>query len=215
MVGPALSAAARDTSRSDRRFALLFLVELGLYRMLGPGLALALFLVFIVTLTLVPALLAIIGPAAFGERGQARLRTPPWQAILRRPGPAAAILVAGLLFAAAGSLGLRVGFDQLANLSDDATSARGYEQLTGEFPEGGVLAPVNVFIQGEDLNERGEELLRLQNGLQGELSTPTGPRSSSDRSSPSSTGSLAGWSRRPERSGSTIAPLSFSPGTTA
>ena len=61
-----------------------------------------------------------------------------------------------------------MGFDQLANLSDDAASARGYEQLTGEFP-GGVLAPVNVFIQGEDLDERGEELLRLQNGLQGEL----------------------------------------------
>ena len=149
-------------------FALLLLAELGLYRALGPGLALALCLVFIVTLTLVPALLAILGPAAFGERGQARRRSPPWQAILRRPGLAAAILVAGLLFAAAGSLGLRVGFDQLANLSDDAASARGYGQLTGEFP-GGVVAPVNVFIQGEDLDERDEELLRLQNGLQDTL----------------------------------------------
>ena len=76
--------------------------------------------------------------------------------------------VAGLLFAAAGSLGLRVGFDQLANLPEDAASARGYEELTEEFP-GGVLAPVNVLVQGESLDERDEELLRLQNGLQGEL----------------------------------------------
>jgi hypothetical protein len=31
------------------------------------------------------------------------------------------------------------------------------------------LAPVNVLVQGEDLNERGEELLRLQGELQAEL----------------------------------------------
>jgi putative drug exporter of the RND superfamily len=147
-------------------FVLLLLAELGLYRALG--LALALCLVFIITLTLVPALLAFLGPAAFGERRRSFWRTPPWRALLRRPGPAAGILVAGLLLAAAGSIGLRVGFDQLANLPEDAASARGYEELTGEFP-GGVLSPVNVFIQGDDLDERDEELLRLQNGLQGEL----------------------------------------------
>jgi RND superfamily putative drug exporter len=149
-------------------FALLILAQLGLYRALGPGLALALCLVFIVTLTLVPALLAVLGPAAFGERGPIRRRTRSRRALLRRPGLVAGILCAGLLFAAAGSLGLRVGFDQLANLPDGAASARGYEELTGEFP-GGVVAPVNVLIQGEDLDEREEELLRLQNGLQGEL----------------------------------------------
>jgi uncharacterized membrane protein YdfJ with MMPL/SSD domain len=43
-----------------------------------------------------------------------------------------------------------------------------YEELTAEFP-GGVLTPVNVLIGGEDLDERDEELLRLQNGLQGEF----------------------------------------------
>jgi RND superfamily putative drug exporter len=149
-------------------FALLILAQLGLYRALGPGLALALCLVFIVTLTLVPALLAVLGPAAFGERGSIRRRTRSHRALLRRPGLVAGILGVGLLFAAAGSLGLRVGFDQLANLPDGAASARGYEELTGEFP-GGVVAPVNVLIQGENLDEREEELLRLQNGLQGEL----------------------------------------------
>ncbi|CAA9438620.1 hypothetical protein AVDCRST_MAG82-2680 [uncultured Rubrobacteraceae bacterium] len=149
-------------------FLLLLLAQLGLYRALGPGLALALSLVFVVTLTLVPALLAVLGPAAFGERGSVRRRTPPWRALLRRPGLVAGALCAALLFGAAGSLGLKVGFDQLANLSGSAASARGYEQLTGELP-GGVLAPVNVLVEGEDLDERGEELLRLQTGLQGEL----------------------------------------------
>lgn len=149
-------------------FLLLLFAQLGLYRALGPGLALALGLGFIVTLTLVPALLAMLGPATFGERRPVWWRTPPWRTLLRRPGLAAGILGAVLLVAAAGSLGLRVGFDQLANLSEDAASARGYEELTAELP-GGVLAPVNVLIEGENLGGRDEELLRLQNELQGEL----------------------------------------------
>jgi len=147
-------------------FALLLLAQLGLYRALGPGLALALCLVFIVTLTLVPALLAVLGPAAFGQRGSIRWRTRSRG--LRRSGLVAGALSVGLLFAAAGSLGLKVGFDQLANLPDGAASARGYEELTAEFP-GGVMAPVNALIEGEDLDERDEELLRLQSELQGEL----------------------------------------------
>jgi RND superfamily putative drug exporter len=149
-------------------FALLLFAQLGLYRVLGPGLALALCLVFIVTLTLVPALLAILGPAAFGERSSIRWRTQSRRTLLRRPGLIAGALSVGLLVAAAGSFELRVGFDQLANLPDNAASASGYEKLTAEFP-GGVLAPVNVLIEGEDLDGRDEELLRLQNGLQDEL----------------------------------------------
>ena len=149
-------------------FALLVLAELGLYRALGPALALALFIVFVVTLTLVPALLAVLGPATFGERGASRRRDRPWHALLRRSGVVVGVLVVGLVVAASGGLGLKVGFDQLANLPGEAASVRGYEELTGEFP-GGVLAPVNVLVRGEDLDERDEELLRLQNGLQAEL----------------------------------------------
>jgi RND superfamily putative drug exporter len=78
------------------------------------------------------------------------------------------VIVAGLIFASAGNLGLRVGFDQLANLPDSAASVRGYEELSGEFP-GGVLAPVNVLVRGENLDEKNRELLRLQSGLQAEL----------------------------------------------
>ncbi|MDP9474677.1 MAG: efflux RND transporter permease subunit [Actinomycetota bacterium] len=149
-------------------FVLLIFAQLGLYRTLGPALALALCLVFVVTLTLVPALLAILGPAAFGERASARRRTPPWHTLLRRPGLVAGSLGVGLMLAASGGLDLRVGFDQLANLPEDAPSVHGYEQLTEEFP-GGILAPVNVLVRGEDLTERDENLLRLQGGLQGEL----------------------------------------------
>jgi len=149
-------------------FALLVFAQLGIYRALGPGLALALGIVFVVTLTLVPALLAVLGPAAFGERRSVGWRTPSRRTLMRRSALIAGILGAGLMFAASGSLGLKVGFDQLGNLREGAPSVRGYEELTEEYP-GGILAPVNVLVQGEDLNERGEELLRLQGELQAEL----------------------------------------------
>jgi len=149
-------------------FALLIFTQLGIYRALGPGLALALCIVFVITLTLVPALLAIFGPTAFGGRRSVLWRTSSRRTPMRRPGLIAGVLGAALVLAASGSLGLKVGFDQLGNLPEDAPSVRGYEELTEEFP-GGILAPVNVLVQGEDLNERGEELLRLQGELQGEL----------------------------------------------
>jgi RND superfamily putative drug exporter len=149
-------------------FALLIFAQLGVYRALGPGLALALCIVFLVTLTLVPALLAVLGPAAFGGRRPVRWQTSSRHTLMRRPALIAGVLGAVLVFAASGSLELKVGFDQLGNLPADAPSVRGYEELTEEFP-GGILAPVNVLVQGEDLNRRGEELLRLQGELQGEL----------------------------------------------
>jgi putative drug exporter of the RND superfamily len=149
-------------------FVLLVFAQLGLYRALGPGLAFALCLVFVVTLTLVPALLAMLGPAAFGRRTAARGSRPTHGHLLRRPGLAAGVLVATLIVAASGALGLRVGFDLLANLPGNAPSVRGYEELTREFP-GGILSPVNVVIWGEDLSAHYEELLRLQEGMQTEL----------------------------------------------
>jgi putative drug exporter of the RND superfamily len=87
---------------------------------------------------------------------------------MRRSALIAGVLGAGLVFAASGSLGLKVGFDQLGNLVEGAHFVRGYEELTEEYP-GGILAPLNVLVEGEGLNERGEELLRLQGELQGEL----------------------------------------------
>lgn len=150
-------------------FVILILADLSLYRALGPGLAFALSLLFLVTLTLVPALLAILGPAAFGGRGEPRRRDEPLRrGPLRRPGLVAGGLVAMLLVASLGSLGLKIGFNQIANLPQNAPSAQGYTELTREFP-GGILAPVNVVVRGENLDEKGQELRQLEEEFQQEL----------------------------------------------
>ncbi len=148
-------------------FVLLIFARLSLYRALGPGLAFALALVFLVTLTLVPALLAILGPISFGSRPSSSraFRTPGrW---LRRPGLIAGGLVVVLVVLTSGVLGLRVGFDLLANLPRDSSTAKGYAELTREFP-GGIISPVNVVVQGNAL-EKDKKLLRLQSAMQTEL----------------------------------------------
>ena len=149
-------------------FVLLIFAQLSLYRALGPGLAFALALVFLVTLTLVPALLAILGSTAFGEGSPSSRETPVRGPLLRRPVLVAGVLAATLLVAASGILGLRVGFDLLANLPQGAPAARGYEELSREFP-GGILSPVNVVVRGKDLGSKDDELLQLQTAMQTEL----------------------------------------------
>ena len=149
-------------------FILLVFARLGLYRALGPGLAFALLLVFVVTVTLVPALLAILGPAAFGRSTLAPRSSSAYVSLLRRPALVAGVLVVTLAVMASGALGLRVGFDLLANLPQNAPSTRGYQDLTREFP-GGLLSPVNVVIEGKNLDNRQDALLRLQQEMQTEL----------------------------------------------
>ena len=146
-------------------FAVLGGAELEVYQTLGPGLALALVVLTLVTVTLVPALLAVVGRGAFGGTVRpTHLRPRSGSLVGRRPGLVAGMLAAVLLVAALGSAGLRVGFDQVEALPDDAPAARGYEALAGGFPAG-ILSPVNVVVQGENLDA--PELRRLRNELWG------------------------------------------------
>lgn len=149
-------------------FVLLVFAQLSLYRALGPGLAFALALVFLITLTLVPALLAILGPAVFGAGGSDGRSAPVRGPLLRRPALISGVLTVTLVIAASGALGLRVGFDLLANLPQDSPAAQGYTELTKEFP-GGIISPVNVVVRGENLGGKDDELLQLQTAMQTEL----------------------------------------------
>jgi RND superfamily putative drug exporter len=149
-------------------FVLLVFAQLSLYRTLGPGLAFALALVFLITLTLVPALLSIIGTAAFGQRNPPSENNPVRGPLLRHPALVGGALAATLIVAASGALGLRVGFDLLSNLPQDSPAARGYEELTREFP-GGIISPVNVVVSGQNLGEKSDQLLQLQTAMQTEL----------------------------------------------
>ena len=147
-------------------FAVLVRAELEVYKTLGPGLGLALVVLTLVTLTLVPALLAILGRGAFGGAGERASAARPTGLVVRRPGLVAGVLGTGLLFLALGAFGLRVGFDQLDALPDEAPAARGYEALSSGFPPG-IVSPVNVIVEGDEIAGRETGLGRLENELWG------------------------------------------------
>lgn len=166
-------------------FMVLAGAELEVYRALGPALALALCVVTLVTVTLVPALLAISGRMAFGRMAfggsLTRLRrdeprngveapsTRRAGLLERRPALVAGVILLLLAVASLGALGLRVGFDQVGALPDDAPSALGYEALSDSAPAG-ILSPVNVIVGGDDLaslspDERSYRLERLRSEI--------------------------------------------------
>ena len=159
-------------------FMVLVGADLEIYRALGPGLGLALCVVTLVTLTLTPALLAVFGRLAFGGlrfSGEARRRAG---FVERRPGAIVGVLVAVLLAASLGVFGLRIGFDQIQALPDDAPSSRGYEALSEGFPSG-ILAPVNVIVSGENLNASNLERLKNEMWTSGGYAAVIGPDDSS------------------------------------
>ncbi len=61
---------------------------------------------------------------------------------------------------------MRVGFDQVENLPEDAPSVPAYEAMERGFPQG-VLAPVNLLVRGEDLRGKEAEIRRLRSELLG------------------------------------------------
>lgn len=147
------------------------------FRAFGPGMALAILIGVAVAVTLVPALLAILGPRAFWSplRGSAGTDGPVpapaggrlWAKLLTRRWFAAPVLllcVAGLLLAAAPLRHIKLGvsfIDSLPANSSTYTAARAAE--TG-FVDG-ILSPTELLIEGNGVAARQAQLLRLQQAL--------------------------------------------------
>lgn len=171
--------------------ASLLVARLEFFRVFGPGLAFAVLVGLAVSVTFIPASLAILGGKVFwpyapgGDplaRGEA-VRAP----ILRRiafsralAALAAAVLVAGLLIAARPVQRLGLGVEPIASLpsgSEPAAAAR--EAAEGFVP--GVLSPTLVLLEQPGLDTfRGElgafqRLLEREPGVAGVLGPGTLP----------------------------------------
>ncbi len=139
--------------------ALLGLVALGLGSLQGVVVAVALtvLVTMIGALTLLPALLAIIGRrierrvrrrAGRGQRADGA-RWARWSTFVqRRPWPAAIIAVAALLALAAPALGMRLGFADPGNGDESRTSRRAYDLLARGFGAG-FNGPLVVVVEGD------------------------------------------------------------------
>lgn len=158
-------------------FSSLLTAQFGLYRSMGPGLAIAIALTLLAGLTLTPAILQVLRSHAFWPRSLERTRKheehehPRWRRIgaVVEHHPKAALVGAlvPLLLASAGLLDFRQSFDLVNDLPPSADAREGFSSLEGHLPTG-RLSPVFLIV-GADHDVRTTEdfdaLRRLTDAL--------------------------------------------------
>ncbi|NUU20394.1 MAG: MMPL family transporter, partial [Streptomycetaceae bacterium] len=159
-VGEAIASAAGAVVVA---FGAMILATFGGYRSMGPGLAIAVIVMAIAALSLVPAVVSLLGPKVFWPSKSWRKQPEGHgfqrlgRAVGRRPvatGAAAAVVMLAL---AAGVLGFKADYDQLGQLPGDTESAKAAKDMETGFPAG-LLNPAQVFVTsttGQPLNRAG------------------------------------------------------------
>ncbi|GHJ43830.1 putative membrane protein [Catellatospora sp. TT07R-123] len=141
------------------------------FRAFGPGMAVAVLIGMVVSVTLVPALLAILGPAALWAPGRpvaervepepgsgrwARLLTRPWVAL-----PVLLLCVGGLVAATLPARHLGLGVSFVEALPADQPTRQAAAQAEQGFAAG-ILSPTEVLLEGDGVATRQQQLDRLQ-----------------------------------------------------
>lgn len=154
--------------------AALAVADLGFLRAFGPGMAVAILIALLVTLTLLPALLAVAGRALFwpgrptpergGQRRAGRMDRLITTAV-RRPKATIAVTLALLAAPSAGLLWLDVGNPLIRGLPADAGPRVAYDELSKGFAPG-VVSPVSLIVQAPGVAARRDELANLQRVLE-------------------------------------------------
>ncbi|HEV7707501.1 MAG TPA: MMPL family transporter [Asanoa sp.] len=135
-------------------FLALLLAVFGAFRSLGPALAIAVVVMGLAAVTLVPAVVSLLGTKVFWPSKSWR-RVPKgtaFQRLGRLTGrrPAVVALVSGGLMVAlaAGALFMKTDYDQNAQLPSGTESSEGFEDLQAGFPAG-ALAPTQVMVKAD------------------------------------------------------------------
>ncbi|CAI6016317.1 MMPL family transporter [Cohnella sp. JJ-181] len=160
----------------------LLLAEYGSFQRFAAPFSIAIFIMSIASLTLVPALLAIIGRASFWpfvprtqqmreERAAKRGKQPPapeappryrtGSLVVKRPGFIAVAAVVCLALLAGVSSQIKFTYDILSSFPSSMESREGYALIGSQFSEG-ELAPVKVIVDTEGRDAQlGDKLSEL------------------------------------------------------
>ncbi|MFF4876350.1 MMPL family transporter [Micromonospora sp. NPDC000668] len=143
-------------------FLVLLLASLGFFGSLGPALAIAVGVMLVTSLTLVPAVVSLLGRYVFWP-SKAWQRAPKatishrlGTAVGRRPALVAAASGVLLVALAAGVLGYKADYDFSAGFPQDTESAKAAQDLQRGFAAG-ALAPTEVYLttsNGSPLTEQ-------------------------------------------------------------
>ncbi|HET6825429.1 MAG TPA: MMPL family transporter [Amnibacterium sp.] len=154
------------------------------FRSLGPALALTVAAAAVVSLTLTPALMSLVGARLFSLRGGAHLRRRAARRAERRPDRerlpvralrrltdrrglaaiAVVLAVAAMAVAAAPVLHARLSLSFTAGLPADDPVAEGAQVLAAAHIRG-ITAPVEVLVEGQGVTGERDALGRLQRSL--------------------------------------------------
>ncbi len=166
--------------------ATLLVAQSPFFRALGPALAFTVTIGLFVAITLVPALLAILGPWVFwptaprprGVRGWRRwteLRTPMWPARVVRVIAGSRAVAAGVLATTAAGLALgaapvahlAIGSSFVSSVPGDSSVRRAAASAQEGFAAG-ILSPTTVLLEGAHLDRQRPALRRLGKALAGQ-----------------------------------------------
>lgn len=136
-------------------FSALLLAVFGGFRSFGPGLAIAVALMAIAVVTLIPAVVSLLGTKVFWP-SKSWQRTPKGTAFQRlgrftgRRPVVVAFASGGVMVALAlGMLGFKSDYDQTGQLPSGTESSRGFADLQSGFPAG-ALNPTSVFVRSDN-----------------------------------------------------------------
>jgi RND superfamily putative drug exporter len=153
--------------------AALVVADLGFLRAFGPGMAIAVLIGLAVTMTLLPAALALAGRRLFWPSStMARSREPsnpgPAERLIgravRAPRRTIATCLALLAIPAAGLLWIEVGSPVVRELPEQSEPRRAYRELTQGFAPG-VSAPATLIVAAPGITRRQGRLADLQDVL--------------------------------------------------
>ncbi|MDI2130429.1 MMPL family transporter [Yinghuangia seranimata] len=150
-VGEAIASAAGAVVIA---FGAMLLATLGSFRSMGPGLAIAVIVMAIAGLTLVPAVVSLLGPKVFwpskGWQKQPEGTTFAKLGALTGRKPVAVAVVSGVIMVAlaSGLLGFKADYDQIGQLPSNTESAKAMKDMQSGFPAG-MLNPTQVYVSSK------------------------------------------------------------------
>jgi putative drug exporter of the RND superfamily len=175
-AGPAVLASGCTVVAA---MLVLLLADTGSTNALGPVSAIGVAAVLLAGLTLLPALLTIVGRRGFWPRSKAVACRPEeelerregiWRRIgdrvLRRPGLALIATVALFGVFALGLLSYKEDYSIGGFFKKEVESVEGFEVLGESFPEG-ALGPTSVLVQREGGEATGADLAAVRERLEG------------------------------------------------
>ncbi|WP_018349585.1 MMPL family transporter [Longispora albida] len=182
-VGEAISSAALAVIAA---FGALVLALLGFFTTLGPALAIGVFVMLLAALTLVPAIISVLGPRIFWP-----VRTEPDTAghpafarlgrfVARRPLAAVLGSLAFLIGLSAGVFGYQATYDPLAQLPAKMEATTAFKDLGKNFPAG-VMSPSQAYLKSDTpLTPEQVQAFALRVGGHPAVATPMQPQLSAD-----------------------------------